>query len=224
LYITKGLGNNPNFASFAELEVYGALPTDSTLSALALNNGTTNVPLTPTFAKTTNTYAASVNYDTASIAVTATATDPNAIITVNGTLVPWGQPSQQISLTAGAVTPINVVVTPVIGESRTYTINVTRASSPYLSNLVLGSGRSTLTLTPSFAKSIYSYTSSTSGITSTNVTATTEVSNAAMKINGASATSGQAYAITIGTGTTTVNIEVTPGVGVDVKTYVININ
>jgi hypothetical protein len=225
VYITKGLRNNTNFASIAELEVYDAPPTDSTLSALTLNNGTTTVPSNPPFAKTINTYTASVGFDFTSIAVTAAATDPNATITVNGVPVQQGHASQWINLTAGAVTPINVVVTPVIGDPQTYTINVTRASSPYLSGLTVKSGMVTVTLNPSFARGTLSYNASVAGGTlNVKVTATVEESSATIKINNTPATSGQPFTVTLNAGDNPINVVVSSGTGVDSKSYSIVIN
>ncbi len=221
VYITKGLRCNTNFASIVDFEVYNAPPTDSTLSALSLNNG--SVSLNPPFVNTTTTYTASVGYDTSSITVTPTATDPNAIVAVNGTQVPRGQSSQPVSLTAAGVTPVNTVVTPVIGDPRTYTVNVTRASSPYLSALTLKAGMTAISLVPQFTKGTLSYTASiASGVTSVNVTATAEAGNASIKINNVAATSGQALAVPISS-VNSININVTSGTGIDSKAYVINI-
>jgi hypothetical protein len=219
VYITKGIRGDTNFASIAELEVYDIPTTDSTLSALTLNNGTTTVPSEPTFVKTTTTYTASVNYDTAKIAVTATATDSRATIKVNGVPVQQGQASQWIDLTAGGVTPVNVVVTPYIGDPQTYTVNVTRASSPYLSGLVVKSGKATLTLSPPFNRNTFAYTASTSASTSALVTATTEDSGAAIRIKGNPATSGVALTVPVNSGSNPIDIIVSSGVGTDQKTY-----
>lgn len=225
VYITKGLRCNTNFASIVDFEVYSAPPTDSTLSALALNSGSTSIPINPPFVKTTSSYTASVGYDTASITVMPTTTDPNAVVTVNGSIVPRGQSSQPVSLTAGGNTPINVVVTPVIGDPQTYTVNVTRASSAYLGGLTVKSGMSAIPLNPIFDKSTTSYNINVAaGATSVNVTATAEASNAAIKINNTPATSGQPLTVQINSAINNINISVTAGTGIDSKSYIINIS
>lgn len=225
VYITKGLRNNTNFASIAEFEVYEAPPTDSTLSALSLNSGTIVIPINPPFVKTTYSYTSSVGYDISSVMVTPTATDPNARITVNGTPVQQGQPSQPVSLNAGAVTPVNVVVTPAVGDPKTYTVNVTRASSPYLSGLTLKKGKGTIFIEPSFDRGILSYNAIVdTGTTSISVIATVEESNATIKINNTPATSGQPFAVQLDAVVNPINIEVTSGTGIDKKLYVINVS
>lgn len=225
VYITKGLRCNTNFASIMDLEVYDAPPTDSTLSALSLNNGSNSVPINPPFVKTTGTYTASVDFDTENITVTPTTTDPSAAVAVNGVPVPSGQSSQPVSLTAGAVTSVNVVVTPVIGEPQTYIINVTRASSPYLTGLVVKYGMKTVSLDPSFTQEIFSYNAVVAaGTTSVMVTATPEASNASIKINNTPATNGQPFTVQLVAVDNLINIEVISGIGVDTKTYVINVS
>ncbi|TGE39446.1 hypothetical protein E4K67_00035 [Desulfosporosinus fructosivorans] len=224
VYITKGLRCNTNFASIADFEVYDAPPTDSTLSALSLNNGTTSFPLGQPFIKTTTTYTASVGFDTENITVIPTTTDPNATVAVNGVPVPRGQSSQPISLTAGVVTSVNAVVTPVIGDPQTYTVNVTRASSPYLTGLVIKSGRVTLTLSPTFNQNTFAYTTTTSGTTSVLITATAEDTGATIKIKGTPATSGVALTVPVSSGSNTIDIVVSSVSGTDQKTYLCTIS
>ena len=222
VYITKGCRNDTNFASIAELEVYDAPTTDSTLSALTLNNGTATVPTTPSFAGTVTSYTASVNYDTTQITVTAATTDSRATIKVNGVSVQQNQASQWINLTAGGITPVNVVVTPYIGDPRTYTVNVTRASSPYLSNLVLKAGRNQLTLVPTFINTTLNYSSNANSAPGVTVTPTAEDANATIKVNNVIVSSGQVSGvISLNEGVNTVTVELTSFSGGDVKNYVI---
>ncbi len=223
VYITKGLRNNTNFASITELEVYEAPPTDSTLSSLTLNNGTTSVPSLPSFAKTITSYTASVNYDTTKITVTASASDSRATIKVNGVAVQQGQASQWIDLTAGGVTPVNVVVTPYIGDPQTYTINVTRASSPYLSGLAVKAGRATLILSPPFDRNTFTYTAAASVTASVLVTATAENANVSIIIKGNPAVSGVALTVPVSSGINPIDIVVTSTIGTDQKTYLCNL-
>ena len=224
VYVTKGLRNNTNFASISELEIYDASTTDATLSGLSISNGTAGVALTPGFVKTTPVYAISVGYDVAFVMVTPMVTDPNASVRVNGISVPSGQTASPVSVAAGAVTAIPIVVTPVVGEPQTYTVNVTRASSPYLNNLVMAAGRSAIALNPNFAKGTLVYDAVLpSGTSIVNVTATTEVSNASLKINNVAATSATVKSVTLTSTQTQIKVEITSGVGTDQKTYLVNL-
>ena len=224
VYITKGLRNNTNIASISELEIYDTTATDSTLSALSVSDATSAITLNPSFGKTTTSYTASVGYDTAAVLVTPTVSDPDATVTVNGVSVVSGQASPPVSLAAGAVTAIRIVVTPVLGATQTYTINVTRASSPYLSNLTLRYGMSSVALNPAFAKNILNYNATiATGATNVNVTATIEVSGAAIRINNSSVVSGQPFNVLLTESVNDIKIEVTPGIGTDIKTYHITV-
>ncbi|MDL2240654.1 cadherin-like beta sandwich domain-containing protein, partial [Bacteroidales bacterium OttesenSCG-928-K22] len=84
---------------------------DSTLSNLAVNQGT----LTPSFNTATINYTVDVERDVDSIIITATSTHPNAIITGDG----------EHEVVSGENT-FEVVVTAENGNSKTYTIVVTR--------------------------------------------------------------------------------------------------
>ena len=169
IYVTGGLKCNSNFASIVDWELYAANPTSAQLTGLTLSAGT----LAPPFAGTTYAYTAGVGYDQSSITVTATVQDSHATIKVNGVPATSGQPSAPVNLNVGGNT-VTVQVTPVIGDPQNYTITVTRASSPYLTGLVIKIPPYTLvTLTPPFNRNTFNYTSTLSA-TSVSVTATTE--------------------------------------------------
>jgi len=105
--------------------------TDATLSALAISEGT----LSSAFAAATTSYTVSVENSVASMTVTPTANDSGATVTVNGTAVTSGSASGAISLTEGSNT-ITVVVTAEDGTTtETYTISVTRAAAPTVTEL-----------------------------------------------------------------------------------------
>ena len=93
------------------------------LSALRISAGTLN------FDADILNYTVTVANDVASVTVTPTADDNNATLTVNGTDVVSGSASDEIPLTEGGDTDIQVVVT---AEDRTtigtYTIAVSRAA------------------------------------------------------------------------------------------------
>lgn len=122
--VTKGLNINKGVASVAGMEIYG---TCAVLSGLVLKSGKTTINPSPLFSPTIFSYTASVNNATAVVAVTPTALDSSAVITVNGQTVISGQ-SQSVNLNVGQNT-IAIVVTTDGNDRNTYTIAVTRASS-----------------------------------------------------------------------------------------------
>ena len=97
---------------------------------LVLSDGT----LTPAFDPAITSYTADVAQATTSITVTPTALDSNATITVNGDPVVSGTPSDPIALAVGP----NVITTTVTTEfgmpMQSYTVTVTRAGAPVVSN------------------------------------------------------------------------------------------
>ncbi|GIO56865.1 Ig-like domain-containing protein [Paenibacillus cineris] len=93
------------------------------LSNLTISSGT----LSPAFVPETTSYTANVPYAVSSIKVHATMKDNSATMTVNGSPVASGQPSQDISLNVG-VNSITVVVIAEDHSTKTYTISVTRAN------------------------------------------------------------------------------------------------
>lgn len=94
----------------------------ATLSSLTISNGN----LTPDFASAITSYTTSVANDASTTTITPTVTQPNATVTVNGSPVVSGQPSQMISLFQGDNT-VTVVVTAQDGITKvTYTLLVRR--------------------------------------------------------------------------------------------------
>ncbi|MET3851395.1 Ig-like domain-containing protein [Paenibacillus sp. OAE614] len=93
------------------------------LSHLTISSGT----LSPAFVPETTSYTANVPYAVSSIKVNATMKDNSATMTVNGSPVASGQPSQDISLNVG-VNPITIIVTAKDLSTKNYTISVTRAN------------------------------------------------------------------------------------------------
>jgi gliding motility-associated-like protein len=96
---------------------------NANLNNLTISAGT----LTPAFATGTTSYTVSVGSGVASITLTPTASDVNASITVNGTIVSSGAASGAITLNTGA----NIITTIVTAQDgttiNTYTVTVTRA-------------------------------------------------------------------------------------------------
>ena len=102
--------------------------TDADLSSLTIADNTdTAVSLNQTFdAAVLMGYTASVANGVSSVTLTPTVNDA-ASVTVDGTPVTSTEASQPINLTAGVATPINIVVTAEDGNTKTYTVTVTRA-------------------------------------------------------------------------------------------------
>ena len=198
--------------------VASAASSDASLSNLVLSAGT----LTPPFASGTISYTASVSNSTTSITVTPTVSNFHASVKVNGVSVPSGSPSGPISLNVGS-NVINVVVTAQAGNTRTYTVTVTRAgsSNANLSNLVLSTG----TLNPSFSPSVTSYTASVSNsTTSITVTPTVQEPNATVKVNGVSVPSGTPSGpISLNVGSNVINVVVTAQDGTTMRTYTVTV-
>ena len=156
----------------------------ATLSNLTISSGT----LAPNFNTAVTSYAVSVPNTVSSVTVTPTATDPNATITVNGSIVASGGPSGSIPLVVGS-NIVNIIVTAQDGTTVTYTITVSRtpATSVVLANLTISSG----SLAPDFLSTVFSYASAVANATtSLTVTATTSDPTNTITINGVQTGSG----------------------------------
>jgi Cadherin-like beta sandwich domain/Putative Ig domain/Regulator of chromosome condensation (RCC1) repeat/Viral BACON domain len=88
------------------------------------------VELSPNFAPAVTQYAASVPFETASLAVTPVVADAQALVKVNGVSVVSGSASGAIALTVGENVITTVVRASDAVTTRTYTITITRAASP----------------------------------------------------------------------------------------------
>ena len=150
--------------------------------------------------------------------------DTHATIKVNGTAVTSGTVSSPIALSVGPNTITTVVTAQDGTTTKTYTITVTRAASAIatLSSLKLSSG----TLTPVFASATLSYTASVSNAVATvTITPATTDTNATIKVNGTSLSSGIASgSIALAEGAQTViTTVVTAQDGTTTKTYMLTV-
>ena len=186
------------------------------LTGLVLGAGA----LSPAFAKTTTSYTSGVPFETSSTNVTPTAADAGSTITVNGTPVASGSASGSIALGVGA-NVITTVVTAPDGRTKTYTVTVTRADNPNLSNLVLSAG----TLSPAFASTTTGYSALVSAATnSTTVTPTAALGGSMITVNGTPVASGAASGgIALNFGANTITIFVTAPNGITTKTYTVTV-
>ncbi len=119
------------------------------LSNLTLSQGT----LAPVFASGTTTYTASVDNSVSSVTVTPTVADSTATVVVNG--VPVTSGSASIPLNTGSNT-ITIVVTAQNGNTKTYSIVITRGASTNANASSIAS--SVGDLTPAFTSAHTDYT------------------------------------------------------------------
>ncbi|MDH5546044.1 MAG: cadherin-like beta sandwich domain-containing protein [Gammaproteobacteria bacterium] len=141
------------------------------------------------FDANTTAYTRTVGFATTSLTVTPTVDDTNATLTVNSIGVSSGTASGAIGLGLGD-NVITVVVTAQDGNTKTYSITVTRASNvATLSGLSTSSGA----ISPVFSSVTLAYTQTVAnGITTTTVTPTATDSNATIEVNGVPVSSGSA--------------------------------
>ena len=179
----------------------------------------TGASLVPEFSWTVTDYVAAVGYLTDSTRVTATSTDPDAIITVNGTEVASGVASDPIPLDMGT-NLITVAVTAEDGVfTQNYTIVVIRADAASLIGLSMTGVR----LDPEFSPSVTDYTSIAGyQVTSTRVTATASDPGATITVNGIGVLSGvESDPIELDAGSNAITVNVTPEDGTTTNTYTV---
>jgi hypothetical protein len=198
-----------------------ALGGNNNLSALTVSPGN----LDPDFDEDTLVYSINVGSNVGSVSVTATKSDSNASMTINGQGTNSGQ-ARSISLGApGSNTEIDITVVAPNGTPRIYTVNVSRGAlggNNNLSALTISPG----TLSPAFTAARTSYTANVgSGVDSVTVTATLQDTSASMTVNGQGTNSGQARSISLGAAGTSTEIEiiVTAPNG-DQKFYTVTVN
>jgi glucan-binding YG repeat protein len=190
----------------------------SQLTGLTLTSGT----LTPTFNKGIYQYTAIVDNSVTSVGVTPTAEDVNATITINGTTVPSGATSPNISLDEGG-NVIDVVVTDTKGNTNTYILNVTRRypkDNVNLSSLSVTDG----TMSPVFDPETYLYSVKVArNIEKVKVSYTSQNDKSTIKINGKTYTNGQSDYINLDIGANLVNVDVIAEDGKTTTTYKLSI-
>lgn len=195
-----------------------AASSNADLGALTLSTGT----IEPAFNATTTSYSSTVANTITTTQVTATVADNTATVTINGVVTPSGTPSAAIALKVG-INPVAVVVTAADGTtSKTYTINVTRTASADLTALSLSAG----TLNPAFTAANTSYSAQVeNAVTTINVTATPEDSDATITVNGVSTAAGlPSVPFALNVGNNALAIVVAAADGVTTKTYNVIVN
>ncbi|OHD44881.1 MAG: hypothetical protein A2086_13200 [Spirochaetes bacterium GWD1_27_9] len=104
----------------------GTKSNDADLSNIVTSDGT----MSPSFASNVLSYDDVVLDTLTSITITPTVSHIAATVTVDGTSVTSGSPSQSISLTSGTIKQVPIIVTAEDGTTKQYTVNI---SCPVLS-------------------------------------------------------------------------------------------
>lgn len=204
--------------------IRAALSGNSKLESLVVSPGI----LAPTFNASTTSYTVDVASDVTSVTVTATLSDTNASMMINGQGTSSGQ-ARVISLgTAGSSTNVTIIVTAPNGSQETYTITVNQAASSNskLVDLTVSSGSMVLGLTPAFNPDQLSYTADAGAMDSVTVSATKADPNAVMSAAGSviAAAGTQTGQVTISPPRTDVVITVIAQDQLSTTSYTITVN
>ena len=204
---------------------------DTNLSALNVSVGTLN----PVFVAGTTLYTVDVATNVTSVDVSATKSDPNAVMAIGSVTVPAGTASgsaPNLPLGApGSDTPISIIVTAQNGiDSKTYTVTIHRAASD-------DSNLSALTVTenslahPIDLNTPPPYTINVpTNVTTVDISATKSDPNAVMAIGSvtipAGTASGSASNLPLGGpgSDTPISVLVTAQNGIDSKTYTVTVH
>ena len=193
---------------------------DNTLRSVTLSPGT----LSPAFSAGTQDYTVNVATDVDSVTVSATKSDPNAVI--SGDVPNDGQATINLN-GPGTTKVVSIIVTAPNGTSKTYTIAVKRAapsSDDTLSGLTVSPG----SLDPNFASGILNYrVAIANNVDSVTISATKSDPNAVISAFGsviaaAGTPTGQVSAPLRGR-RTEVDMTVIAQNGVSTKTYTITV-
>lgn len=180
---------------------------DNELSALRVNTGSLN----PAFAPSTENYTVNVGNLIDSVTVTATKSDPDAVM--SGSVVAGtGQSSGEATIPLGApgtATPVLITVTAPSGISKTYSLTINRLASndSNLSDLRVSAGPVALALDQPFTQDRTEYAVKVGILLgSVTITATKSDPNAVMSALGS---------VIAGAGTATGQVTISPGLGVN---------
>lgn len=230
--ITVGVPNGE--ARTYRITVRRAASGNNNLSALTVTPPGSFPP--PGFSPSTLTYTVNVATNVNRVDVTATKSDPNAVMAIDSTIVPAGTASGSalnIPLGGpGTPTTISIVVTAQNGIPKTYSVTVNRAASTddTLSALTVTANSIEQPLAPGFNPSTFDYTVTVAAtVTEVTVSATKSDRSAVMLIGSvtvpAGTLSGQETFPLSGPGSQTVtSILVTAQSGGAPKTYTIRVN
>ncbi len=193
---------------------------DNALKSLTVSPGT----LSPAFSAGTQVYTVNVATAVAEVTISATKSDPNAVI--SGDVPNEGQATLKLD-GPGTTKIVSIIVTAQNGTSKTYTITVKRAvpsNDDTLSGLTVSSGA----LDPDFASGILTYTVDVANdVDSVILFATKSDANAVMSAFGsviaaAGTPTGQVF-VPLRERRTAVDVNVTAQDGLSTKTYTFTI-
>lgn len=188
------------------------------LDSISATYGTNTIPLAWDSLGTTGT--ASVGYDVSEVYLTPITNMGAAQITMRGLITSSGT-QQSIMLTEGINTiPITVSY---CGDITTYTLTITRASSPYLTS-VTGVTLSTALATETLNYMGTASTGTINFIPFTENTGTVSAINVVFGSTNKTVTSGTGVPLRLATGKNTVTVKVTSTSGIDSRTYVFTIS
>ena len=201
----------------------GTSASNSNLSALTVSPGS----LAPSFNPNTLTYSVDVADNVTSVTVSATKSDPNAVMSGSVTAAAGAATGQATIQLGGPGTSrvVSITVAAPNGSSKTYTVTIERAgqaSNNNLQSLTVSPG----SLVPAFSAARTGYTVNVgSNVTSVTVIAILQDTNAGLVVNGQGTDSGQARDISLGAegSSTNITIIVTPPNG-SAKTYTVTVN
>ncbi|GGO09561.1 S-layer homology domain-containing protein [Saccharibacillus kuerlensis] len=187
------------------LFVRGAtVDSDNTLSSLTLSGATLNTP----FSSDNFEYTATAASGTTAVNVTTVTSSVYASVTVNGREAADNQPVEVTLSGPGTTTPVDITVTPQVGDPQQYTISIFReAEGPnaFLETLSIDPG----TLTPDFIPTETSYTATVSNtVYNLQVTADPFDPNAVVTIEGNTVTGGEAQNVSLNYGENEITIVV----------------
>ena len=191
------------------------------MSAIGLSTGT----LSPTFAAATVSYTTTLPFASASFTLSATPSNANASLSINGETVSSGQASSLLALNPGSSVTYDILVTAENGTTtKTYSVAATRSTAStndLLSNLTHTAG----TLNQTFSSNTLLYTSTVPfATTSTQIVPTLADTKGQVKVNGIVVTSGQqSQALQLSVGLNEFTIETLSESQTSTKSYVLRI-
>ena len=175
----------------------GAASDDATLGALTVDDGTNHLTLDPAFAPGTFAYAAAVGTAVTTVTLTAMTTDDGAsvsAVTLNGAAITDDDFTDGITVSSLLVgdNGIDVTVTAENGDTRTYTVTVTRQAAvdntaPTASDALVTTNEDTA---HTFAAADVNFSDS-DGDALASVTVVTLPAEGALALNGTAVTAGQ---------------------------------
>ena len=175
----------------------GAASDDATLGALTVDDGTNHLTLDPAFAPGTFAYAAAVGTAITTVTLTAMTTDDGAsvsAVTLNGAAITDVDFTDGITVSSLLVgdNGIDVTVTAENGDTRTYTVTVTRQAAvdntaPTASDALVTTNEDTA---HTFAAADVNFSDS-DGDALASVTVVTLPAEGALALNGTAVTAGQ---------------------------------